>query len=86
MKKIEIKPALRKDDMNDNISKLPRVPAPKRDSEDLTCSEGQVEDLLSGGESTETESEEEKTAEMPASQNASSRKTASTNAPRPRQK
>ena len=86
MKKIEIKPVLRKDDMSHNISGLPRVPAPKRDSEYLTCSEGQVEDLLSGGESTEDESEEETTSEKPSSQNASSQKPASTNAHRPRQK
>ena len=60
MKKIEIKPALHKDGMSCNVSGLPRVPAPTRDSEDLTCSEGQVEDLLAGGESTEDENEEEK--------------------------
>jgi len=59
VKKIESNSELRKDNMNHNISKLPRVRVPKRDSEDLTCSEGQVEDLLSEGESTEAEGAED---------------------------
>lgn len=37
-----------------------------RDSKDLTCNEGQVEDLLSEGESTEVESGEDGQAQKPA--------------------
>jgi hypothetical protein len=48
------------DHMNDPVSK-PSAKRPLKDpSEGLTCSEGQVEDLLSLGESTEAESEEER--------------------------
>jgi hypothetical protein len=36
------------------------------DSKDLTCNEGQVEDLLSEGESTEVESGEDGQAQKPA--------------------
>jgi len=36
-----------------------------RDSKDLTCNEGQVDDLLSEGESTEVESGEDGQAKKP---------------------
>jgi hypothetical protein len=36
----------------------------------LTCSEGQVEDLLSKGESTETESEEDSSPQKPRSRSS----------------
>ena len=39
-------------------------------SKDLTCSEGQIEELLSEGESTEIESEEEETSGNPVSNKA----------------
>lgn len=65
--------------MNDHHPKLAGARRPQGDSEDLTCSEGQVEDLLSEGESTEDDSEEEKVSEPHAGQDASSRKTTSTN-------
>ena len=73
MKKIESKPAILKDGMNDNITKPPRVRVPKRDAEDLTCSEGQVEDLLSEGESTETDGVEDGRSEKRTQPNPSSR-------------
>jgi hypothetical protein len=46
--------------MNDPVSKPSERPPVKHPSEGLTCSEGQLEDLLSRGESTETDSEEER--------------------------
>ena len=39
-------------------------------SDGLTCSEGQVEDLLSKGESTEPESEEESSPPKPTSRSS----------------
>jgi len=51
--------------MNKPISKHSEKGALHYPSEGLTCSEGQVEDLLSGGESTETESEEESSPHKP---------------------
>ena len=68
------------------ISKLPRRRLAKGPSEDLTCSEGQIEELLSEGESTEVENEDEKMPEKHPEQNTSSRKTASTNVPKHQQK
>ena len=49
------------DHMKDPVSKpSERRAAVKHPSEGLTCSEGQIEDLLSRGESTESDSEEER--------------------------
>ena len=42
-------------DGNHREGKPPRAPAPISPPGELTCSEGQVEDLLSKGESTEEE-------------------------------
>ena len=42
-------------DGNRRDGKPPRAPAPISPPGELTCSEGQVEDLLSKGESTEEE-------------------------------
>jgi len=44
-------------DIPRNQAQIPNGPL---SPDDLTCSEGQVEDLLSEGESTETDDEEEK--------------------------
>jgi hypothetical protein len=41
--------------VNDKVAKHSSSP---RDSADLTCSEGQIEDLLSAGESTENGEEQ----------------------------
>ena len=73
MKKIERKPEILKDGMNNNMSKPPRVRASKRDTEDLTCSEGQVEGLLSEGESTEADGVEDGRSEKRTQRNPSSR-------------
>lgn len=46
---------------------------PKRDAKGLTCNEGQVEALLSEGESTENESREDGQAERPAASKRTAR-------------
>lgn len=74
---------------NDWINKAPKTstdPVPAFDPNELTCGEGQVEDLLSEGESTEADREEEKVSEKPARQNASSQKIPSNHSPGHRQK
>jgi hypothetical protein len=60
--------------------------APKYSQEDLTCSEGQVEDLLSKGESTELEGEEGKSPEGPVTKKLLSRKTSESHSPKHQQK
>ena len=50
---------LRKDDMDGHRPARSGGEPQNGRSEDLTCSEGQIEDLFSEGESTEVESEEE---------------------------
>jgi hypothetical protein len=56
--------------MSHSNSKATRGQAANPPSNDLTCSEGQIEDLLSQGESTEVETEEEEISGKPASTNA----------------
>jgi len=45
----------------------------KPGADDLTCSEGQLEDLLANGESTETELDDEERAENPSMPKSASR-------------
>lgn len=59
-------PEARKDDRGGKSRKSVGTREPKRDAEGLTCSEGQIEDLLSEGESVERESGENDRAEKPA--------------------
>ncbi len=49
-------PEARKDDRGGKSRKSVGTREPKRDAEGLMCSEGQIEDLLSEGESVERES------------------------------
>lgn len=61
--------------MDNRISKLPGGRASKSGSNDLTCSEAQVEDLLSDGESTEREAGEDNRPEEGTTPKASPLKT-----------
>jgi hypothetical protein len=71
----------------DKSLKSSGVRVPKYGPEGLTCSEGQVEDLLSKGESTELDGEEGKSPESPVvTKKTFVRKTSSPNTPRPQQK
>jgi hypothetical protein len=57
--------------MNHSLSNPTGGQPEKGASKDLTCSEGQIEELLSEGESTEIESEEEEeTSGKPVSNKA----------------
>jgi hypothetical protein len=56
--------------MNHSLSNPIGGQPEKGPSKDLTCSEGQIEELLSEGESTEIESEEEETSGKPVSNKA----------------
>ena len=49
--------------MTHKVRKDSGLSAPGHDSADLTCSEGQVEDLLSEGESTEVDGEQDQASE-----------------------
>jgi hypothetical protein len=53
---------IRHDDKIDKIPQSAGADKPARDAKDLTCNEAQVEELLSEGESTEDETEDEKQA------------------------
>jgi hypothetical protein len=57
--------------MTDKVQKDSAPSAPAHDSADLTCSEGQVEDLLSEGESTEVDGEQDQGSEKRITRNAS---------------
>jgi hypothetical protein len=57
--------------MDNKISKPPGGRASKSGSNDLTCSEAQVEDLLSDGESTECEAGEDARLEKGTTSKAS---------------
>jgi hypothetical protein len=65
-----------KEDMNHKISKRTEGQASKPRSADLTCSEAQVEDLLSEGESTESDGGEDGRSEEETTPKASPLKTA----------
>jgi hypothetical protein len=56
------------------------------DPEELTCSEGQIEDLLSKGESTERESEDEQRSVKRISRKPPARKTPAINMSKHQQK
>jgi hypothetical protein len=62
----------RKPDRAGEVRKPIDTSGPKRDSEGLTCNEGQVEDLLSEGESTEDEVGEDFNSDKAAPQQDSS--------------
>jgi hypothetical protein len=62
--------------MNHKISKLPGGRTVKPRSADLTCSEAQVEDLLSEGESTESDGGEDRGSEEQTMPKVSPLKTA----------
>ena len=57
--------------MTHKVQKDSGPSAPPHDSADLTCSEGQVEDLLSEGESTEVDGEQDQGSEKQATRNTS---------------
>lgn len=57
---------IRHDDRAGKTHKPAGADGPTLDSKDLTCNEAQVEDLLSKGESTEGEADEEDQADKPA--------------------
>lgn len=57
--------------MTNNVRKDSGPIVPAHDSADLTCSEGQVEDLLSEGESTEVDGEQDQGSEKQATRNTS---------------
>jgi hypothetical protein len=63
--KVVVRPDMK--DGNRREGKSPRAPVPISPPGELTCSEGQVEDLLSKGESTEEEniSLQKQTAQKP---------------------
>jgi hypothetical protein len=58
-------------DVTDKVRKDSDPVAPVHDSAGLTCSEGQVEDLLSEGESTEDDGEQDQESEKRATRNPS---------------
>ena len=66
--------ASRKDNGTNKTRKSAGPHGPKPVSEGLTCNEGQIEDLLSEGESTEDESDEGLKAEERVPQNSTSQK------------
>lgn len=53
---------IRLDDKTDKMPQSPGADKPVHDAKDLTCNEAQVEELLSEGESTEDEAEDEEQA------------------------
>lgn len=57
--------------MTDKARKDSNPCAPVHDSADLTCSEGQVEDLFSEGESTEVDGEQDQGSEKRATRKTS---------------
>jgi hypothetical protein len=67
--------------MKNKISKLSEGRASKSGPNDLTCSEAQVEDLLSDGESTEREAGEDPRSEKGTMPEASPLKTTPVRSP-----
>jgi hypothetical protein len=67
--------------MDNKSSKSPGGRASKSGANDLTCSEAQVEDLLSDGESTESEAEEDTGLEKGTTPKASPLKTTPVKSP-----
>lgn len=57
--------------MTNNVRKDSGPIVPAHDSADLTCSEGQVEDLLSEGESTEVDGEQDQGSDKRATRKPS---------------
>jgi hypothetical protein len=72
--------------MDKKISKPPGGRASKSGSNDLTCSEAQVEDLLSDGESTEREAGEDSRFEKETTPKASPLKTTPVKSPTPQRR
>jgi hypothetical protein len=67
--------------MDNKNAKPPAGPASKSGANDLTCSEAQVEDLLSDGESTEREAGEDISFEKGTTPKASPLKTTPVRSP-----